>query len=177
MDLSSHKWRRTEDIFRMVRGRILVVYRQQRPRESKESSSPSCDYHRLVERVAIINAKTIPSLLSSTDEKNGEEGNNDTNHLIVRTLWQTPTDYCDRAAMTSTSSVYSELVPSSTGPVCVFCLPELTYVSSTQVRSTADASLLQEHITPSVLSYIQAHGLYMFSNATTAVARDNISSP
>jgi nicotinic acid mononucleotide adenylyltransferase len=48
-------------------------------------------------------------------------------------------------------------------------VPELSTISSTQVRACRDPEQLRTMVAPAVLAYIQRHSLYMFA-ATTAAA-------
>jgi len=135
MDLSSWKWRRSKDIFRFLQGRFLVLYRKQR-RHQQESPNN----HNATE---ITEEEVLERIRKVNQEYN--------HHWHHERKEDSDTD-----ADTDTDA-------DAVGPTRLLRIPELSDVSSTQVRACTKVEDLEGLLVPEVLKYIVDNQLYGFS--------------
>lgn len=133
IDLASGKWKRTEDVFRLLGHRLVVFCRKMRRRVEKE------------EELDHDGNQTNDSADSATDN---DAAPLDEDEVLLQGLmakWQIINPH------TQSSSIQA------------VCIPTLTNVSSSVVRHSTDVKVLQDMVSQSVLDYIIEHKLYAFS--------------
>eukprot|EP00543_Licmophora_paradoxa_P000650 CAMPEP_0202450844 /NCGR_PEP_ID=MMETSP1360-20130828/9391_1 /ASSEMBLY_ACC=CAM_ASM_000848 /TAXON_ID=515479 /ORGANISM="Licmophora paradoxa, Strain CCMP2313" /LENGTH=290 /DNA_ID=CAMNT_0049069253 /DNA_START=63 /DNA_END=935 /DNA_ORIENTATION=- len=135
MDLSSWKWRRSKDIFRFLQGRFLVLYRKQR-RHQQESPNN----HNATE---ITEEEVLERIRKVNQEYN--------HHWHHERKEDSDTD------------ADTDADADAVGPTRLLRIPELSDVSSTQVRACTKVEDLEGLLVPEVLKYIVDNQLYGFS--------------
>lgn len=141
MDLSKLKWRRAEDIFQLLDGRLVVFHRKEENNESENVG---------------MNMKT-------SDSKYDLECSESNRNLSLQSSGSTSMDLNQRIDEIAES--LSTKCPNLKENIKLLNVSNLTSISSSQVRDSVNDAFLTTALSPDVLEYLKTHRLYSFAEA------------